>query len=62
MLSDGEFVTNAAAVRGMGIMAGANPQDEYEQRLLGARQMYDYQRKLVILLLLHTWRITLEDY
>ena len=45
MLSDGEFVTNAAAVRGMGIMAGANPQDEYEQRLLGARQMYDYQRQ-----------------
>ena len=45
MLSDGEFVTNSAAVRGMGIMAGANPQDEYEQRLLGARQMYDYQRQ-----------------
>lgn len=45
MLSDGEFVTNAAAVRGMGIMAGANPEDEYEQRLLGARQMYDYQRQ-----------------
>ena len=45
MLSDGEFVTNAAAVRGMGIMAGANPQDEYEQRLLGARQMYDFQRQ-----------------
>lgn len=45
MLSDGEFVTNSAAVRGMGIMAGANPEDEYEQRLLGARQMYDYQRQ-----------------
>ena len=45
MLSDGEFVTNSAAVRGMGIMAGANPQDEYEQRLLGARQMYDYQKQ-----------------
>ena len=45
MLSDGEFVFNAAAVRGMGIMAGANPEDEYEQRLLGARQMYDYQKQ-----------------
>ena len=45
MLSDGEFVTNSAAVRGMGIMAGANPEDEYEQRLLGARQMYDYQKQ-----------------
>ena len=45
MLSDGEFIFNAAAVRGMGIMAGANPQDEYEQRLLGARQMYDYQKQ-----------------
>tara|TARA_R110002096_G_scaffold304495_1_gene499444 strand:+ start:51 stop:1433 length:1383 start_codon:yes stop_codon:yes gene_type:complete len=45
MLSDGEFVTNSAAVRGMGIMAGASPQDEYEQRLLGARQMYDFQKQ-----------------
>jgi len=45
MLRDGEFVFNAAAVRGMGIMAGANPEDEYEQRLLGARQMYDYQKQ-----------------
>tara|TARA_R110000851_G_scaffold150207_1_gene291005 strand:+ start:46 stop:1428 length:1383 start_codon:yes stop_codon:yes gene_type:complete len=45
MLSDGEFVTNSAAVRGMGIMAGANPEDEYEQRLLGARQMYDFQKQ-----------------
>jgi len=45
MLSDGEFIFNAAAVRGMGIMAGANPKDEYEQRLLGARQMYDYQKQ-----------------
>jgi hypothetical protein len=45
MLSDGEFIFNAAAVRGMGIMAGADPKDEYEQRLLGARQMYDYQKQ-----------------
>ena len=44
MLSDGEFVTNSAAVRGMGIAAGANPQDEYEQRLLGAREMYKMQK------------------
>tara|TARA_R110000765_G_scaffold5638_2_gene17757 strand:+ start:2924 stop:3673 length:750 start_codon:yes stop_codon:yes gene_type:complete len=45
MLSDGEFIFNAAAVRGMGIMAGADPKDEYEQRLLGARQMYDFQKQ-----------------
>ena len=45
MLSDGEFVFNSAAVRGMGIMAGANPEDEYEQRLMGARQMYDFQKQ-----------------
>ena len=44
MLSDGEFVTNSAAVRGMGIAAGANPEDEYEQRLLGAREMYKMQK------------------
>tara|TARA_Y100001973_G_scaffold89830_1_gene136622 strand:- start:434 stop:1624 length:1191 start_codon:yes stop_codon:yes gene_type:complete len=44
MLSDGEFVTNSAAVRGMGIMAGADPQDEYEQRLMGAREMYKMQK------------------
>ncbi len=45
MLSDGEFVFNSAAVRGMGIMAGANPEDEYEQRLMGARQMYEFQKQ-----------------
>ena len=44
MLSDGEFVTNSAAVRGMGIAAGANPNDEYEQRLFGAREMYKMQK------------------
>tara|TARA_R100000654_G_scaffold74892_1_gene110419 strand:+ start:874 stop:2079 length:1206 start_codon:yes stop_codon:yes gene_type:complete len=44
MLSDGEFVTNSAAVRGMGIQAGADPKDEYEQRLLGAREMYKMQK------------------
>ena len=45
MLSDGEFVVNAKAVRGMGLAAGANPQDEYEQRLEGARQMYALQKE-----------------
>ena len=45
MLSDGEFVFNAAAVRGMGIMSGANPEDEYEQRLMGARKMYEFQKQ-----------------
>jgi|8_EtaG_2_1085327.scaffolds.fasta_scaffold32456_2 hypothetical protein len=45
MLSDGEFVFNSAAVRGMGIMAGASPEDEYEQRLMGARQMYNFQKQ-----------------
>ena len=44
MLSDGEFVVNAAAVRGIGLQAGANPEDEYEQRLLGAREMYEMQK------------------
>jgi hypothetical protein len=44
MLSDGEFVTNSAAVRGIGIAAGADPNDEYEQRLLGAREMYKMQK------------------
>ena len=45
MLSDGEFVFNSAAVRGMGIMAGASPEDEYEQRLMGARKMYEFQKQ-----------------
>ena len=45
MLSDGEFVVNAEAVRGMGVAAGANPQDEYQQRLEGARQMYALQKE-----------------
>jgi len=45
MLSDGEFVVNAEAVRGMGVAAGANPEDEYEQRLEGARQMYALQKE-----------------
>ena len=45
MLSDGEFIFNSSAVRGMGIMAGASPDDEYEQRLMGARKMYEFQKE-----------------
>jgi len=45
MLSDGEFVTNAAALRGIGQMAGAPSNDKAEQRRLGAREMYKLQRK-----------------
>jgi len=45
MLSDGEFVGKAGAVRGMGVAAGANPQDEYEQRLEVARQRYALQKE-----------------
>jgi archaellum component FlaD/FlaE len=45
MLSDGEFIFNSAAVRGMGIMSGASPDDEYEQRLMGARKMYEFQKE-----------------
>ena len=50
MLSDGEFVTNAEANRGIGLMALMNqgaPQQEMmdpeQQRLAGARQMYMQQ-------------------
>ena len=50
MLSDGEFVTNAEANRGIGLMALMNqgaPQqammDPEQQRLAGARQMYMQQ-------------------
>jgi len=45
MLSDGEFVTNAAALRGIGRMAGAPANDKSEQRRLGAKEMYKLQRK-----------------
>lgn len=45
MLSDGEFVTNAAALRGIGQMAGAPSNNKQEQRRLGAREMYKLQRK-----------------
>jgi len=43
MLSDGEFVTNAAALRGIGRLTGADPKDKEEQRRMGAREMYRLQ-------------------
>jgi len=43
MLSDGEFVVNAKAVRGIGRLNGANKSKE-EQRREGARMMYELQR------------------
>ena len=43
MLSDGEFVVNAKAVRGIGKLEGAN-QSKEEQRREGARMMYALQR------------------
>ena len=39
MLSDGEFVMNAKAVKGAGYAAGAR--DDYEARKLGAQKMYE---------------------
>ena len=43
MLSDGEFVVNAKAVRGMGKLDGANGSKE-DQRRQGARMMYALQQ------------------
>jgi len=43
MLSDGEFVVNAKALRGIGKMDGANG-DKEEQRQKGARMMYAMQQ------------------
>ena len=43
MLSDGEFVVNAKALRGIGKMDGANG-DKEDQRLKGARMMYAMQQ------------------
>jgi hypothetical protein len=43
MLSDGEFVVNAKAVRGIGRMNGAN-KSKAEQRREGAKMMYALQR------------------
>ena len=46
MLSDGEFVMTARAVRGLGALNGANKGDKLEQRRRGAKQMYDMMDKL----------------
>ena len=43
MLSDGEFVVNAKAVRGIGKISGAN-KSKADQRKEGARMMYALQR------------------
>jgi hypothetical protein len=43
MLSDGEFVVNAKAVRGIGRLKGAG-KTKAEQRREGARMMYALQR------------------
>ena len=43
MLSDGEFVVNAKAVRGIGRLKGAG-KTKAEQRQEGARMMYALQR------------------
>ena len=43
MLSDGEFVVNAKAVRGIGRLGGAN-QSKEDQRREGAKMMYAIQR------------------
>jgi len=45
MLSDGEFVMTAKAVRGLGALNGANKDDKLEQRRQGAKMMYDMMDK-----------------
>ena len=45
MLSDGEFVMTAKAVRGLGALKGAKKGDKLEQRRRGAKQMYDMMDK-----------------
>ena len=45
MLSDGEFVVNAAAVRGIGnLMGRKKPKSKVDQRREGARTMYALQK------------------
>lgn len=44
MLSDGEFITNSKAVRGIGALAGAPADDPFAQRMEGAKQMYALQK------------------
>ena len=45
MLSDGEFVMTAKAVRGLGALNGADKDDKLEQRRKGAKMMYDMMDK-----------------
>ena len=45
MLSDGEFVMTAKAVRGLGALNGANKDDKLEQRRKGAKMMYEMMDK-----------------
>ena len=45
MLSDGEFVMTAAAVRGLGALNGADKDDKLEQRRKGAKMMYEMMDK-----------------
>ena len=45
MLSDGEFVVNAKALRGIGNLTGKRPKSKSAQRREGARAMYELQRK-----------------
>ena len=45
MLSDGEFVMTAKAVRGLGALNGADKDDKLEQRRQGAKMMYDMMDK-----------------
>jgi len=44
MLSDGEFIINAKAVRGIGALSGASGDDPFAQRMEGAKQMYALQK------------------
>ena len=44
-LADGEFVSRAAAVRGAGIVAGANVNNKEEQRKVGAEFFYEQQKR-----------------
>ena len=44
MLSDGEFIINAKAVRGIGALSGAAGDDPFAQRMEGAKQMYALQK------------------
>ena len=45
MLSDGEFVMTAKAVRGLGALNGADKDDKFEQRRKGAQMMYEMMDK-----------------